>query len=102
LATKVVSACLVIEGNRDQTASLETLDPRAKKDLLGRRELRGPTDSPVNKVQLATWVQWAQVEPMDRMEFQELLDLRVQLEPLVLRDRRVDQDRWVHRDQLVP
>lgn len=92
----------MIEGNRDQTDSLVTLELRVIKDLLGRQERRGATDSPVNRERLVIWVQWVQVEPMDRMEILELLEPRVQLEPLVLRDRRAGQDQWVLRDRLVP
>jgi len=102
LATKAPLACPVIEDRRDKTGSPVTLELRAKRDLLGRQELQGAMDSPVSRERLVTWVQRVQVEPMDKMEILELLEPRVELEPLVLLDRRADQVRWVPRDQLVP
>lgn len=102
LVTKALLACPVIEGSRGQMGSQATLELRVIKDLLGHQELREAMDSPVNRERLVTLDQLVQVEPMDRMELLELLELQAELEPLVLRDQRADQVRWVPRGRLVP
>lgn len=92
----------MIEGRRVQTGSRVTLEPRAIKDLLGRQELLEAMDSQVNRERLVTWVRRAQVGPVDRMDNLGLLGPQVELEPVVLRDRKVDPVQWVRRDRLVP